>query len=50
MDMQSKRKMNQVLRGLIGSGYNGTQEDIAEVLDSKGFSVTQSTVSRLLKN
>jgi transcriptional regulator of arginine metabolism len=49
MDMQSKRKMNQVLRGLIGSGYNGTQEDIAEVLDSKGFSVTQSTVSRALK-
>ncbi len=49
MDITTKRKMNQVLRGIIGSGFYGTQEDLVEALWAKDFEVTQSTVSRSLK-
>ncbi len=49
MDLVMKRKMNKVLRGVIGSGFHGTQEDLKELLEEKGFAVTQSTISRALK-
>ena len=49
MDMQKKRKMLEVLRGLIGSGFDGGQKEICEYLSQKGFEVNQSTVSRALK-
>jgi transcriptional regulator of arginine metabolism len=49
MDLKTKRKMIEVLRGTIGHGYNGTQEDLREILISKGFDVTQSTISRALR-
>ena len=49
MDLQSKRKLLEVIRGIIGSGFDGTQQDICEVLESKGYEVTQSTVSRCMK-
>lgn len=48
MDITSKRKLKEVIRGLIGDGFIGTQADIAKQLKSKGFKVTQSTVSRTL--
>jgi transcriptional regulator of arginine metabolism len=49
MDIKRKRKMLEVLRGLIGSGFEGNQSDICNHLNRKGFDVTQSTVSRALK-
>ena len=49
MDLVTKRKMIEVLRGAIGSGFNGTQDDLKYTLEQKGFAVTQSTVSRALK-
>lgn len=49
MDIKTKRKMMDVLRGTIGMGYTGTQEDLREVLVAKGFDVTQSTISRALR-
>lgn len=49
MDLVTKRKMIDVLRGIIGSGFNGTQDDLKNALEQKGFSVTQSTISRALK-
>lgn len=48
MDIASKRKLKEVIRGLIGDGFTGTQSDISKQLRSKGFKVTQSTVSRTL--
>ncbi len=50
MDIRKKRKMLEVLRGLVGSGFDGNQKDICIYLNKKGFEVTQSTVSRALKN
>ena len=49
MEITKKRKMLEVLRGLIGSGFEGNQSEICEYLKSKGYEVTQSTVSRALK-
>ncbi len=49
MEIAKKRKMQEVLRNLINSGFKGTQEDLCEVLQKRGFDVTQSTVSRALK-
>lgn len=48
MDILKKRKMLEILRGLIGSGFEGNQTDIVHHLKKKGFDVTQSTVSRAL--
>ncbi len=48
MDLLRKRKMMEILRGLIGSGFTGGQADIVKHLKKKGFDVTQSTVSRAL--
>lgn len=48
MDLGKKRKMMEILRGLVGSGFVGGQADIAKHLKKKGFNVTQSTVSRSL--
>jgi transcriptional regulator of arginine metabolism len=48
MNIQAKRKLKEVLRGLIGDGFVGTQTDIAKHLKGKGFKITQSTVSRTL--
>jgi len=48
MDIARKRKMIEVLRGLIGSGFVGGQAAIAKQLKRKGFNVAQSTVSRAL--
>lgn len=48
MDIAKKRKMMEILRGLIGSGFIGGQAEIANYLKKKGFNVAQSTVSRAL--
>jgi transcriptional regulator of arginine metabolism len=48
MDIRSKRKMKEIVRGLIGDGFEGTQLELAQALRRKGFRVTQSTVSRTL--
>lgn len=48
MDMQSKRKLKEVIRGLISDGFVGTQSQLAKALKSRGFKVTQSTVSRTM--
>lgn len=49
MELQEKRKMNELLRGIIGAGYYGTQEDLKSELHGNGFLVNQSTISRALK-
>lgn len=38
-----------VLKKILESGKNSTQEDIREMLEAKGFDVNQSTISRDLK-
>jgi transcriptional regulator of arginine metabolism len=43
-----KRNLRDVIRGLIGDGFNGNQSDLAKALKSRGFRVTQSTVSRTM--
>lgn len=48
MDIAKKRKMMEILRGLIGSEFVGGQAEIAKYLKKKGFNVAQSTVSRAL--
>ena len=45
----TKRKIDDMLRGLLGSGFHGNQERICQVLEQHGFPVTQSTVSRTLR-
>ncbi len=50
MNIQEKRKLKEVLRGLISDGFVGTQTEIASHLKSKGFKITQSTVSRILND
>ena len=49
MDIKRKRKLIEVLRGLIGDSYAGTQQDIVKELKKRGFNITQTTVSRVLK-
>ncbi len=48
MDAKTKRKLKEVIRGTIGDGFNGTQSDLAKILKSRGFRVTQSTISRTM--
>ena len=48
MDAQSKRKLKEVIRGLIGDGFMGTQFELAQALKSRGFRITQSTISRTM--
>jgi transcriptional regulator of arginine metabolism len=48
MDLQAKRKLKEVIRGIVGEGFHGTQSEIAKSLKSRGFKVTQSTVSRTM--
>lgn len=48
MDLQAKRKLKEVIRGLIGEGFDGTQSELAKALKSRGFKVTQSTISRTM--
>lgn len=48
MDAVSKRKLKQVIRGFIGDGFSGTQEDLARKIKDRGFKVTQSTISRTM--
>lgn len=48
MDGQSKRKLKEIIRGLIGDGFAGTQSDLSRNLKSRGFRVTQSTISRTM--
>lgn len=38
-----------VLRKILESGKNSTQEEIREMLESRGFDVNQSTISRDLR-
>ena len=45
-----QNKLDEVIRGLIGTGFQGTQTGIVDSLIRAGFHVTQSTVSRRLKN
>ncbi len=46
MEIVKKRKLKEVIRGLIGDGFTGTQIDLVKALKQRGFKVTQSTVSR----
>lgn len=48
MDLLKKRKLKQILRGLISDGFSGTQQDLSLTLKQRGFKVNQSTVSRIL--
>lgn len=48
MDLKTKRKLKEVIRGLIADGFLGTQKDIVKTLKAHGFKVTQSTVSRTI--
>lgn len=48
MDAVTKRKLKQVIRGFIGDGFSGTQEELAQKIKERGFKVTQSTISRTL--
>jgi transcriptional regulator of arginine metabolism len=50
MKITTKRKLASVLRGLLADGFEGTQSDLCSALQSHGFDVTQSTISRVLKN
>lgn len=43
------RDIIELLRGIIGSGYEGTQSDLCNYLSDEGYQLTQSTVSRTLK-
>lgn len=44
-----KREIVELLRGVISSGYEGTQNDLCNYLSKQGYQLTQSTVSRALK-
>lgn len=46
--IQTKRKLKDVIRGIIGDGFQGTQQEIAKKLKERGFRVTQSTISRTM--
>lgn len=48
MDALTKRKLKEVIRGIIGNGFAGTQAELASALKSRGFRVTQSTISRTM--
>lgn len=48
MDARSKRKLKDVIRGIIGDGFQGTQSELARALRSRGLRVTQSTISRTM--
>lgn len=48
MDLKSKRKLKEVIRGIIADGFSGTQKDVAKSLKAHGFKVTQSTISRTM--
>ena len=43
------RSRLEVLRSLLSSGAAGTQDELRDKLESQGFSVTQSTISRDLR-
>ncbi len=47
--MKKERSPEEVLRGLIGSGFRGGQREIQRALEKNGIFVTQSTISRMLK-
>lgn len=49
MELKKKRELLDILRGLIGQGYEGTQEDIKSELGKHGYELNQSTISRSLK-
>lgn len=48
MDINSKRKLKEVIRGIIGDGFVGTQLELVSLLRQRGFKITQSTISRTL--
>lgn len=48
MDISTKRKLKEVVRGLIGDGFGGTQSELVKILRQRGFKVTQSTISRMM--
>ena len=49
IETRSAKDRIEFLKELLLSGISGTQEEISEKLDKKGFEVTQSTVSRDLR-
>lgn len=48
MTLSVSERLN-VLKKILESGKNSTQEEIREMLEAKGFDVNQSTISRDLK-
>lgn len=49
MSVAEQREIEDVLRGLIGKGFIGTQDNLRQSLEKNGISCNQSTVSRALK-
>lgn len=47
--MSNKRNLQEVLRGLMGKGFYGSQKDLCEELKRQGYTAHQSNVSRNLK-
>lgn len=47
--MSEKRRIKDVVRGVIGAEFKGTQDDIRRAVEKQGYDVTQSTISRALK-
>lgn len=48
--MKNKKIRHQIIRDIINSSSIGSQDDLLRVLMSKGFSLTQATLSRDLKS
>jgi len=46
--MNSKRKLKEIVRGIIGDGFVGTQSELVKILKQRGFKITQSTISRIM--
>ena len=49
MSGPKKMGVNEVLREILSTGFEGTQEDISKALKERGVDVNQSTVSRALR-
>jgi transcriptional regulator of arginine metabolism len=49
MKENSSKSLVETLKTLLIEGQTGTQEELCEALENRGFKVNQSTVSRLLR-
>lgn len=49
LEINKKRKLKDVIRGMISDGFCGTQAQLVKLLRAKGIEVSQSTVSRTIR-